>query len=269
MMDNRDTLSLRATFDEQAQLYDQARPGYPPQVFEDILGFSQIAPGGRILEIGCGTGKATLPFAQRGYHILCIELGANLAAVARRNLAPYPGVRVYTGAFEEWAVEPEAFDLAISATAFHWIDPAVRYHKAAQALRTDGTLALFWNQHVYSDAGAEFFAAAQQVYRREAPMLAKEDVEPIPRAEQVPEPVKSEIEATNLFGPVTVRRYPWEESYDSASYIGLLNTYSGHLALDPDTRQRLFEGLAELIDSRFGGRITKGYLTILYLARRK
>src|SRR5436189_21759 len=126
--------NLRTTFDEVALLYDQARPGYPEALFEDVIALSGIPPGGRILEIGCGTGQATLPLARRGYRILAIELGENLAAVARRNLAAYPTVEIRTGAFEEWPVQECAFDLAVSATAFHWIDPTIGYAKVARAL---------------------------------------------------------------------------------------------------------------------------------------
>src|ERR1051326_4367553 len=117
----------RTPYDEIAQLYDQARPGYPEALFDDVVSLSGIVPGGRILEIGCGTGKATVPLARRGYRILGIELGANLAAVAQRNLAGYPEAEVRIGAFEEWPVEGEAFDLVIAATAFHWLDPAIAY----------------------------------------------------------------------------------------------------------------------------------------------
>jgi SAM-dependent methyltransferase len=182
---------LRSTFDQDADLYDQARPDYPQQVFDDIIDYARIPPSGRILEIGCGTGQATLPFARRGYRLLCVELGANLAATARRKLSAYPLATVVTGAFEQWPMEPAAFDLALSATAFHWIDPAVGYPKAARALRPGGALALCWNKHVHSDSGAAFFAAAQEVYRREAPAIANEDRQPIPRAEEVVDPARA------------------------------------------------------------------------------
>ena len=165
-------------------------------------------------------------------------------------------------------MEPAAFDLALSATAFHWIDPAVGYPKAARALRHEGALALCWNKHVHSDSGAAFFAAAQEVYRRAAPAIANEDRQPIPRAEEVADPARAEIEASGCFSPVTVCRYPWELTYAAESYIRLLNTYSDHIRLERDIRRRLFDGLAELINQKFAGQITKGYLTILYLARR-
>jgi ubiquinone/menaquinone biosynthesis C-methylase UbiE len=49
---------LRAIFDEAALLYDEVRPGYPEELFDDIVALSGIPSGGRILEIGCGTGQA-------------------------------------------------------------------------------------------------------------------------------------------------------------------------------------------------------------------
>jgi SAM-dependent methyltransferase len=91
-----------------------------------------------VLEIGCGMGQATLPFARRGYPILCVELGENLAAVARRNLSPYPRAEVLTADFEDVLLPGEAFNLAISATAFHWLGPAGAYQKVARALRPGG-----------------------------------------------------------------------------------------------------------------------------------
>src|ERR671911_1963809 len=105
---------LRAIFDGAALLYDEVRPGYPEELFDDVVSLSGIPSGGRILEIGCGTGQATVPFARRGYRILCIELGDNMAAVARRNLEGYPQAEVRTGAFEESSLQEGVFDLAIS-----------------------------------------------------------------------------------------------------------------------------------------------------------
>src|SRR2546426_752728 len=102
---------LRGTFDEVAVLYHEARPGYPEALFEDVVALSAIRPGGRVLEMGPGTGQATVPLARRGYSILGIELGETLAAAARRNLADFPRVAILTAGFEDWSVEEAAFDL--------------------------------------------------------------------------------------------------------------------------------------------------------------
>jgi len=259
---------LRTTFDRAALLYDEVRPGYPEALFDDVESLSGIAPGGRILEIGCGTGQATIPFARRGYRILCVELGENLAAVARRNLEAYPRAEVLTADFEKWPLQQGAFDLAISATAFHWIAPEVAYRKVARALRPTGAIALFWNVHVHNDASGGFFDAAQEVYKREAPEIVPEDHARLPRPDEVPDRT-GEIVGTGLFGEIATRSYRWDESYDAEGYLRILNTYSGHIDLSDAARERLFRGIAELIETRFGGRIVKGYLTTLYVAHRK
>ena len=260
---------LRTTFDEAASLYDEVRPGYPEELFDAVVSLSGIEPGGRILDIGCGTGQATVPFARRGYRILCIELGENMTAVARRNLGGYPRTEVRTGAFEDMPLQEGAFDLANSATAFHWLDPAVAYPKVAGALGDRGSLALFWNVHVHSDASEGFFEAAQRIYEREAPeIVGPEDYKGLPRPDEVPDRT-AEIEDSGLFGDVIRRAYRWDEAYDTEGYLRILSTYSGHRSLNDDTRKRLFHGIADLIDSEFGGRIVKGYLTTLYVANPK
>jgi hypothetical protein len=134
-MTGEDRGRLRATFDQAAELYDRARPRYPSALFEDLAGLAGIGPGSRVLEIGPGTGQATVPLAERGCRVVAVELGADLAAVARRNLARFPAVEVVTAAFEGWPLPSEPFDLVLAATAFHWVDPAVRVVKAADALR--------------------------------------------------------------------------------------------------------------------------------------
>jgi len=102
MADQRN--SLRTTFDTAVWLYDEVRPGYPENLFDGVVTLSGIQPAGRILEIGFGTGQATVPFARRGYHILCIELGENLAAVA----PPQPGA-ISTIRSTHWSLRGVAF----------------------------------------------------------------------------------------------------------------------------------------------------------------
>lgn len=256
---------LRTTFNQVALLYDQVRPGYPEALFDDVVSLSKITLDGRILEIGCGTGQATVPIAHRGYRILCIELGENLATVAQKNLAAYPQVEVRNIAFEDWVTEENAFDLVISATAFHWLDPSIAYKKTAQALTSEGAIALFWNEHVHSDASNGFFEEVQELYRRLAPELVKDD-KPLPREHEVLGKT-DEIQQTNLFAEVVYRSYRWDAEYDTATYLNLLNTYSGHINLDRTTKARFFDAIAELINTKFNGQITKGHLTTLYVAR--
>jgi SAM-dependent methyltransferase len=254
----------RVTFDEDAERYDRARPGYPPAIFDDLAELAGIGPGCRVLEIGCGTGQATVPLAERGCEIVAVELGADLADVARRNLARFPAVQVVTAAFESWPLPPAPFDVMLSATAFHWIDPAVRVAKSADALRPGGTLATIDTYHVAG--GTEpFFAEAQDCYERwdpaTPPGLRLTGPETIPQEAE-------EIDRSGRFGPARFRRHSTDVSYTSASYIDVLLTYSGHRALEPAAQRGLLDCIAELIDTRYGGQIVKRYLSQLRVARR-
>jgi cyclopropane fatty-acyl-phospholipid synthase-like methyltransferase len=49
------------------ELHDRARPTYPGPLFDDLASLGALGDGARVLEIGCGTGKATLALAGRGF----------------------------------------------------------------------------------------------------------------------------------------------------------------------------------------------------------
>jgi SAM-dependent methyltransferase len=260
-----DRVHLRHTFDAAAERYDRARPGYPAAVFDDLADLAGLGPGARVLELGAGTGKATVPLAARGYAVVAIEVGARLAAVARRNLATYPQAAVICTAFEDWPLPDEPFDAVVAATAFAWIDPAVRVVRSAAALRPGGALATIGTHHV-AGGTAPFFVEVQTCYERWDAATAPGLCLPLPEA--IPQD-SAELDASGLFEPARFRRYEWEVVYGTAEYVDLLLTYSGHLALPPAARDGLLGDIARLIDGRYGGRIEKRYLTELRLARRR
>ena len=126
MESGADRLTLRQTFDETAARYDRVRPGYPAALFDDLASLCGLRAGSRVLEVGCGTGQATVPLARRGYVVCAVELGARMAEVARARLAAFPAAEVERAAFEDWPLPPASFDAVMAATAFHWLDPEVR-----------------------------------------------------------------------------------------------------------------------------------------------
>jgi SAM-dependent methyltransferase len=254
---------LRATFDEDAERYDRARPGYPAALFDDLQALTGLRAGDRVLEIGPGTGQATLPLARRGYRVVAVELGANLAAVARRNLAAFPDVEVVVGAFEDWPLPSEPFRAVVSATAFHWIDRDVGLARAAEALGPDGALAIVATSHVAGGDG-QLFAEVQDCYVRFMPGTPT-DGEPLRPAADVPTQAAA-IEAGARFAVAAIRRYEHDVAYTTAEYLDVLGTYSNHRALDAEERTQLLDCIAALID-RHGGRITKRYMNELAVAR--
>ena len=262
-MTHGDRERLRSTFDQAAELYDRVRPQYPPVLFEDLAELTGIGPGSRVLEIGPGTGQATIPLAERGCQVVAVELGPQLAAVARRNLARFPAVEVVTAAFEGWPLPSEPFDLVLATTAFHWIDPAVRVAKAADALRPGGWLATVATHHV-AGGDESFFAQAQDCYIRWDPATPPEGVA-LPAAADIPGS-SEELDRSRRFGPAQFRRYEWDQSYTTAGYLEVLHTYSGHRDMGPEAQTGLLDCIARLIDTGYGGLITKRYLTELRAA---
>ncbi|MFE5945707.1 class I SAM-dependent methyltransferase [Streptomyces sp. NPDC056480] len=258
---------LSRTFDEDAELYDRVRPGYPPDLYDDLAEFTGAGPGHRVLEIGCGTGQATMPLAERGYRITAVEAGPSMAAVARRNLDGSPGVEIVTADFESWPLPEDPFDVAFAATAFHWIDPAVRMAKAAEALRSGGALAVVRTQHV-SGGTEEFFVEVQRCYERFDP-----DTTPGTRPPEAADVDGSdharEVARSGAFGPAAFRRYEQDLTYTAAEYLELLQTYSGHRALPEAARNGLLACVGGLIEGRYEGRVTKRYLIELAVAHRR
>jgi SAM-dependent methyltransferase len=255
---------LRATFEGVAELYDRARPVYPAEVFDDLAAVTRLGPGARILEIGCGTGQATQALAERGFAVVAVELGSRLAALARGNLAAFDDVEIVNAAFETWQPERAAFDAAVSFTAFHWIDPDVRFRKVASLLRAGGALAIFEAPHVFPDGGDPFWAEVQKDYDAVVP---HPDNRPPPRPEEVGD-LAAEIDASGCFRTIAVKRRLWEVTYTADDFVALLGTFSPNLALDPDTRRRLFDRIRSRIESRPGGTVTKTRLAILNVAER-
>ncbi len=274
--------STRVVFDRVARLYDSSRPGYPDQLWSQLQA-GPLRPGASVLEVGCGTGQATIALARYAGEVTAIEMGPALAARARSNLAGLPNVTVVVGAFEDVELPAQAFDVVFSATAWHWIDPRVGYDRAARLLAATGSLVLATNAHVgggtQADIAAEIaglqaqlcpeigawqFPAADAVRRRALAGGSIAEVwARIDRSFEMPPAVQA------LFEPPSLSTFEWTAAYSAGNYADMLATQSSYVALDERPRRRLLEGVAALVDERLGGQVTKNYLTILAVSARR
>jgi len=256
--------TLRRSFETAADLYDAARPSYPDELFDDLVSVAGLKPGDRLLEIGCATGKATRPLLARGFSVVCVEMGAQLAERARRNLAGLP-VEIHVAPFETWDGEPDTFDLVYAATAWHWVGPAIRYRKAHELLRAGGHLAFWSALHAFPAGFDPFFSEIQEVY--DAIGESHPGEWPPRPPEELPDDT-GEIEASGLFEDLEVRRYVWETSYMAEEYIALLNTFSGHISMEPAKREHLYHEIRQRIGQRPDPRVRRHWYAILHVARR-
>ena len=261
-----DREQLRTTFNAASARYHQARPEYPAELYDELVRLARLRPGDRLLEVGCATGKATIPLARRGFQITCVELGADLAAEARRNLAGFPRVNISDGAFETRGPPQAGFALVFAATAWHWIDPAVRYRRAWELLREGGHLAFWSATHAFPAGGDRFFRDLQEIYDE-----IGEGLPPgaqFPAAAELPDE-RAEIEATGLFTDTQIRRFGWEIEYTADEYIRLLDTFSGHIAMAQWQRDRLYGEIRRRLAERPGGRLRRSWGAVLHVARRR
>jgi SAM-dependent methyltransferase len=257
---------LKVTFESRADQYHSARPDYPDELYDVLVAAANLRPGARLLEVGCGTGKATIPLAARGFEITALELGSRLAAVARANLAGYDGVRVVEMPFEAWRpAEGERADLVYAATAWHWVDPAVGYDRAWHCLRPGGHLAVWTAQHVLPDDVDPFFPEIQDVYDEICASLPSDAYFPKPGS--LPSD-RVAIEASGLFTVTLEQEFIWARRYTAEQYIALLDTFSSHIDMAPWQRDRLFGEVRRRLAARPDGTVLRHWGAVLQLAGR-
>jgi SAM-dependent methyltransferase len=265
--DNSARDRLKVTFESVAERYHAARPDYPDELFDELVAATGLPAGARLLEVGCGTGKATIPLAERGFDITALELGPQLAATARRNLAGYPLVKVVQQAFETWQPpEGQRFDLIYAATAWHWIDPAVGYERAWHALGPAGHLAIWSASHVLPAEDRDpFFGQIQDVYDEIGEGEPPGTMFPVPGSLPTDRDV---IEGSGLFAITLAREFIWSRGYTADEYIALLGTFSSHIAMASWQRDRLYGEVRRRLAARPGGTLRRHWGAVLQLARR-
>jgi SAM-dependent methyltransferase len=257
---------LKVTFESRADEYHAARPDYPDELYEALVASAGLRRGARLLEVGCGTGKATIPLAARGFVITALEPGPRLAAAARTNLAGYNGVRVVQTPFEAWRPSADArLDLVYAATAWHWVDPAVGYDLAWHCLRPGGHLAVWTAQHVLPDDGDPFFLQIQDVYDEIGESLPRDDYFPKPGSLPTD---RAAIEASGRFTLTLEREFIWARDYTAEQYVALLDTFSSHIDMAQWQRDRLYAEVRRRLAGRPGGTVRRHWGAVLQLARR-
>lgn len=243
----------RLVFGENADAYDAHRPSYPDAVFDAVVEFGALRPGDTAVEIGAGTGKATSGFRARGLDVLALEPDPAMAAIARRQ-----GVTVTESLFEAWTPPRAGVRLVYAAQAWHWVQGADRYQRAANALAPGGTLALFWNKG--REWTGDLGAANDAAYAKHAPHMTSSTGWTL-------DWVADEIAACPALEPPAVRTITWTCTYTTAEWVALLGTHSDHRILPERQRVELHDAVGDVVD-RFGGRVDVVYDVNLFLSRR-
>jgi SAM-dependent methyltransferase len=256
-------------FNEVPQLYDRVRPGYPDELFADLVTMTGMDERSSVLEVGCGTGQATRSLAALGCSVTAIEPGADMAALARRRVAAFGNVTVEESTFEEWDDRGRRFDVLVAASAWHWVDPSIGWPRAHDLLHRGGWMALLGNVVVRRPGEPEVYAETADLHERFCPG----------NPDWGHPPSEDEVRATGegwglvedpgaLFGPTIVRWYPMVQWFNGDGFADLLRSTSPYRRLDGDVREPLLDAIAERIRSRMGDRASRRYLSVLRIGRR-
>lgn len=241
------------SFGAVAEQYDRYRPGYPAALIDDLV----VLRPGRVLDVGCGTGKAAVALAERGLAVLGIDPDERMATVARGH-----GLTVEVAAFEGWDPAGRRFGLVTCGDAWHWIDGALGSAKAAEAVAVGGTLARFWTS---SWLGAPVVDALDEVYGRLAPEVAqvwRPESSALSHA-RAADPVAS----SRAFAPPERRTYPSERRLTTEEWVGLAATISDHRRLGAQRLALLLSALRTTVDD-LGGSLLVHSETLALLSRR-
>jgi len=256
-------MELRKTFNIDEYNYDKARPTYPEALFNDIFNYIPLSKSNNVLEIGIGTGQATLPFLKKECYVQAVELGDKLACYCQEKFKSYKNFKVINNDFVQVHLSEMSFDLIFSATAFHWIPKDPGYSKLKSLLKDDGVIALFWNHPFVRNTEDKTNLASETIYNKYRP-------EDKPRTEFDDSKCQEQIKELEQYGFINIQSklYKRVRTLTSDEYISLIKTYSDHNAL-PDNIKHAFEkDMKQAIDD-VGGKINIYDTIDLYLARKK
>jgi len=254
-------MDLRLMFNEDVANYDRMRPTYVKALYDNIIQFSNLNSSKTALEIGIGTGQATMPFLQTGCTLEAIELGEDMAAFVKHKFANHKNFNVTNADFGDVSLHANNYDLIYSATAFHWIPQEIGYPKTFDLLKTGGTLALFWN-HPYPGEG-ELYNKTQEIYSRYQTGIK-------PTVHKFSEDTcLGIVETIHKYGFIDIeyKIYRGTRVFNAQQYMSLLNTYSDHRARESESRQLLEAELTDVIN-QYGGTMEIQDTMDLYLAKK-
>ncbi len=260
-----------------AGIYDEIRPSYPDELIKDIISTTSIKSHDRILEIGAGTGKATIQFAKKGYGIQAIEIGEDMAEILRDKCSIYSNVTIDVASFEEWrCCEDQKFDMIYSAQAFHWIDKDIKYQKCYELLKDKGYLVLFW----YKPTGHRFpvTKAIDELVNRVVNKYTSKyfsNIDKPKRSEHSEiscnDERKTEIEDSGLFHIVSEKNYTQRIKNDASRYIKAMKSVPAFATILDELDENIIKRMdcdIEKIINDYGGYVDEEFHYSLYIAKK-
>jgi SAM-dependent methyltransferase len=234
-------------FDAWAGEYDRFRPGYPDALFEMIALRLRLPERPLVVDLGAGTGRASLAMADLGWRVTAVEPGKPMLDVLRQRAAD-AGLVVGTvqASAEDTGLDPDRVDLVTAAQAFHWFDKPRALAEMARITKASGGAAVFWN--VRDAQRSAFLADYAALLRR----MTDSDEDPgIGRYESSGRDETREAFAESAwFEDPELVELRQEVAMTPEDFIGMAFTASYvRVGLDPEQQDRFRRELEAVLDS--------------------
>ncbi len=257
------------SFDDWAREYDRFRPGYPEELFDTIASRLDLPERPLVVDLGAGTGRASLAMAELGWRVTAVEPGRPMLDVLR-GTATNAGLLVSTvqASAEDTGLDPGAADLVTAAQAFHWFESDAAMTEIARIVKPGGGLALFWN--VRDAERSEFLADYERLLESHA--AARHDTGRYEAVGRAGTARAFEAHASAFDAPELVQLRQ-EVHMTSEQFIGMAFTASYvRVGMPPETRDRFRLELAALLGRHGvndGRAFPVPYRIDLWIARRR
>jgi SAM-dependent methyltransferase len=250
-------------FGENPAGYHGSRPAYPEWVYATLASRCGLRRNAAVFEIGAGTGTATRRLLDLGADPLtAVEPDRRLADFLRKN-NPDEALKVVVAPFEDAPLGREAFDLGVSATAFHWLDEDSALARIASLLRPGGWWAAVWNVFGDDSRPDPFHEATKELLG--APASPSVGERGIPFGLDCVARLAA-LKRTGAFDVIENRTRRWSLVLDAEQTVKLYATYSNVTArLD---REAVLAEIGRIARDLFMNRVVRNMATSLYIARR-
>lgn len=260
-----------------AAIYDEIRPSYPEKLIQDIISKTNLNLNNRLLEIGPGTGKATVQFAEKGFTIHGVEPAEDMAEIFKSKCRNYPKASLEVISFEEWnCPNSEKYDLIYCAQAFHWLDTNIKYKKCDKLLKDEGYLVLFWYNPIddESTAAKEIDQKVHEIVEKYVANYSNDKKKTERRAHtgvSQDDERKAEIEASGLFQLVEKKEYTQEIRENAQQYLKAMKSVPSFASIldnmDNKTIAMMDKEIEEFINN-YRGYVSTMFRFSLYIMKK-